>query len=98
MNLEFYKAYIRDNGHHYSGWYKLINFKNPVRYDGTTMIVGVYCNEGGLYGRDCDPFVILNNPIGTEYEILLAKLPQEILEKVENAMLEGDAGIDKWGN
>lgn len=96
MNVEFYKAYIRGYGHYYSGWYKRITFKQPVPYQGTTMITGVYCNEEGLDGRDCDPLVTLSNPIGTDYDFPLDKLPVNILEAVEGAMLEGDACTDTW--
>lgn len=100
MNIEFYKEYIRNHGHHYSGWYKRMLFNTtPSLFFDFSMkrfdAIGIYCNEGGLHGRDCVPMVILNDEIHPGEDCIpITDLRKEDLEVIEYAMLQGDKGSE----
>jgi len=98
VNIEFYKEYIRNHGHRYSGWYRRIKFgERPVLFFGFSprrfAAIGIHCNEAGLHGRDCVPMVILDGDIRPgENCIPVTELSSTQMEAIERAMLQGDAG------
>lgn len=98
MNNEFVRAFIQQNGHHDSGYYKHFTFKTPVNvlaWDAGTrdftrdaIAIGMYVEDDiAPCGHYCnEPFIIFDDgtdaPVGDVLEIFHHQL--------ESALSEGD--------